>query len=304
MAVFGVFVPFVALVGAVRLARPGSPWARRFYRRAAAGPREGCCAPTATTGGGRGPADSWGTGWAARRTRNWLSPANGGERAGPASAGDAAGPGSRARRPAPAGPVPAGPVAAAGRAPVPGPRPCRTPGAPGAGRPGGGPLRPPGRRAAQARVQDRRGRDRRQVLLAGQVVLQTAPPPLSRRSPRPPSRTRESASRGTPRGPPRPPTGRCPPPARRTRAGRTGRRDRGQSHAGVQGAGERGGVGDDQGARPAEHSSAIPKTNRICTSAPQTGRSRAGTNSDSGVRDRAGHSASSARTAPTSCTGR
>lgn len=32
-AVFGVIVPFVALVGAVRLARPGSPWAKRFYRR-------------------------------------------------------------------------------------------------------------------------------------------------------------------------------------------------------------------------------------------------------------------------------
>ncbi|MFI8187868.1 hypothetical protein ACIF8T_03525 [Streptomyces sp. NPDC085946] len=33
LAVFGVIVPVVALVGAVRLARPGSPWARRFYRR-------------------------------------------------------------------------------------------------------------------------------------------------------------------------------------------------------------------------------------------------------------------------------
>ncbi|MBX7548689.1 hypothetical protein [Streptomyces sp. NPDC004232] len=32
-AVFGVIVPLVALVGAVRLARPGSPWARRFYGR-------------------------------------------------------------------------------------------------------------------------------------------------------------------------------------------------------------------------------------------------------------------------------
>ncbi|MFE2051337.1 hypothetical protein [Streptomyces sp. NPDC059459] len=31
LAVFGVIVPVVALVGAVRLARPGSPWARRFY---------------------------------------------------------------------------------------------------------------------------------------------------------------------------------------------------------------------------------------------------------------------------------
>ncbi|MGW4617451.1 hypothetical protein [Streptomyces sp. NPDC004592] len=32
-ALFGVVVPVVALVGAVRLARPASPWARRFYRR-------------------------------------------------------------------------------------------------------------------------------------------------------------------------------------------------------------------------------------------------------------------------------
>ncbi|GAB2740578.1 hypothetical protein [Streptomyces bullii] len=33
LAVFGVIVPVVALIGAVRLARPGSPWARHFYRR-------------------------------------------------------------------------------------------------------------------------------------------------------------------------------------------------------------------------------------------------------------------------------
>ncbi|BDM67827.1 hypothetical protein HEK616_13140 [Streptomyces nigrescens] len=32
LAVVGVFVPFVALFGAVRLARPHSPWARRCYR--------------------------------------------------------------------------------------------------------------------------------------------------------------------------------------------------------------------------------------------------------------------------------
>ncbi|MGY3201213.1 hypothetical protein [Streptomyces sp. TE5632] len=31
-AVFGVIVPVVALIGSLRLARPGSPWARRFYR--------------------------------------------------------------------------------------------------------------------------------------------------------------------------------------------------------------------------------------------------------------------------------
>ncbi|OLZ69272.1 hypothetical protein AV521_17150 [Streptomyces sp. IMTB 2501] len=33
IAVFGAVVPLVALVGAVRLARPDSPWARRFYGR-------------------------------------------------------------------------------------------------------------------------------------------------------------------------------------------------------------------------------------------------------------------------------
>ncbi|MFE9925309.1 hypothetical protein ACFYQA_28170 [Streptomyces sp. NPDC005774] len=33
IAVFGVIVPVIAVVGALRLARPGSPWSRRFYRR-------------------------------------------------------------------------------------------------------------------------------------------------------------------------------------------------------------------------------------------------------------------------------
>ncbi|MEV0224278.1 hypothetical protein [Streptomyces sp. NPDC050704] len=33
MAIFGVIVPLVALVGALRLARPASPWAKRFYGR-------------------------------------------------------------------------------------------------------------------------------------------------------------------------------------------------------------------------------------------------------------------------------
>ncbi|MGP3984389.1 hypothetical protein [Streptomyces sp. KR80] len=32
MAVIGVFVPFIALWGALRLARPASPWAKRLYR--------------------------------------------------------------------------------------------------------------------------------------------------------------------------------------------------------------------------------------------------------------------------------
>ncbi|MET9685755.1 hypothetical protein [Streptomyces coeruleorubidus] len=35
LAVFGVIVPVIALIGAVRLARPGSSWAKRFYRRRA-----------------------------------------------------------------------------------------------------------------------------------------------------------------------------------------------------------------------------------------------------------------------------
>ena len=38
IAVIGVFVPFVALFGAIRLARPDSPWARRFYRTPARRP--------------------------------------------------------------------------------------------------------------------------------------------------------------------------------------------------------------------------------------------------------------------------
>ncbi|MGV9573530.1 hypothetical protein ACWDRX_30555 [Streptomyces nigra] len=33
MALFGVVIPFVALFAAIRLARPTSPWAKRFYRR-------------------------------------------------------------------------------------------------------------------------------------------------------------------------------------------------------------------------------------------------------------------------------
>ena len=32
MAVLGTLVPFVALIGAIRLARPTSMWAKRFYR--------------------------------------------------------------------------------------------------------------------------------------------------------------------------------------------------------------------------------------------------------------------------------
>ncbi|MDH6626816.1 hypothetical protein M2271_004639 [Streptomyces sp. LBL] len=33
MAIFSVIVPLVGLIGLVRLARPGSPWAKRLYRR-------------------------------------------------------------------------------------------------------------------------------------------------------------------------------------------------------------------------------------------------------------------------------
>ncbi|MEW2399205.1 hypothetical protein [Streptomyces sp. NPDC046862] len=32
LAIFGVIVPFIAVIGALRVARPGSPWAKRFYR--------------------------------------------------------------------------------------------------------------------------------------------------------------------------------------------------------------------------------------------------------------------------------
>jgi hypothetical protein len=32
IAIFGVVIPVIALFGAARLARPGSPWAKRFYR--------------------------------------------------------------------------------------------------------------------------------------------------------------------------------------------------------------------------------------------------------------------------------
>ena len=32
LGLFGLFVPAIALVGAIRLAKPGSPWARRFYK--------------------------------------------------------------------------------------------------------------------------------------------------------------------------------------------------------------------------------------------------------------------------------
>ncbi|MFJ9101563.1 hypothetical protein ACIRJM_24185 [Streptomyces sp. NPDC102405] len=33
MAIFSVIIPLIGLIGVIRLARPGSPWARRFYRR-------------------------------------------------------------------------------------------------------------------------------------------------------------------------------------------------------------------------------------------------------------------------------
>ncbi len=49
--------------------------------------------------------------------------------------------------------------------------------------------------------------------------------------------------------------------------------------------------------------SAIPNTSSTWASAPHTGRSSAGTKSDSGVRSSATHRGSSARTEPTACTG-
>ncbi len=56
LAAFGIFVPFVALIGAVRAAKPSSWWARRFYaeRPATAAKRERRAAR-----------------WSARRTRSW-----------------------------------------------------------------------------------------------------------------------------------------------------------------------------------------------------------------------------------------
>jgi len=32
LAIIGAFIPFLALIAAIRLARPGSRWAQRFYR--------------------------------------------------------------------------------------------------------------------------------------------------------------------------------------------------------------------------------------------------------------------------------
>lgn len=69
-ALFGVVVPFVALIGAIRLARPGSPYAKRFYaKRPAPGPSPGC-APSTTTGAGRCRAASSRTSSAGPPTRS------------------------------------------------------------------------------------------------------------------------------------------------------------------------------------------------------------------------------------------
>jgi hypothetical protein len=74
-AVFGVLVPLVALVGAIRLARPGSPWAKRFYRKRRTGPGPAPpCAPTTTTAAGRARAARFRTGSAANRTRSPSGP--------------------------------------------------------------------------------------------------------------------------------------------------------------------------------------------------------------------------------------
>ncbi len=51
------------------------------------------------------------------------------------------------------------------------------------------------------------------------------------------------------------------------------------------------------------HASAMPKTMRICASAPHTGRSSAGTNNDRGVRSSASHQGSCAWTEPSRWTG-
>jgi hypothetical protein len=42
LALVGTFVPLIALIGAVRMAKPNSPWARRFYREG--GPKHRRCA--------------------------------------------------------------------------------------------------------------------------------------------------------------------------------------------------------------------------------------------------------------------
>ncbi len=80
LAIFGAVIPLVAIVGAVRLARPGSPWARRFYARRPAPVRRPPCAPITTTAGGRGRAAPFRTGSAGGPTPC---------RAGPRTAADA-----------------------------------------------------------------------------------------------------------------------------------------------------------------------------------------------------------------------
>ncbi len=54
-ALFGTVVPVVALVGAIRLARPGSPWARRLYRRRPRARARAALRLWRTTAAGRGP---------------------------------------------------------------------------------------------------------------------------------------------------------------------------------------------------------------------------------------------------------
>lgn len=74
MAIFGVIVPLVALVGAIRLARPGSPWAKRFYRRRHRARAKAQLRAYRHDRRWAGPAARFRTGSAANRTRSPSGP--------------------------------------------------------------------------------------------------------------------------------------------------------------------------------------------------------------------------------------
>lgn len=83
IAIFGVIIPFIALFGAIRLARPTSPGRSASTVAVRAPAPSPSCAPTTTTGAGRAPAADFRTGSAARPT--WI-------RRGPWNAADAPSP--------------------------------------------------------------------------------------------------------------------------------------------------------------------------------------------------------------------
>lgn len=76
MALFGVIIPFVALFGAIRVARPTSPGRSASTAAARAPAPRPSCAPTTTTGAGSAPAASFRTGSAAPPTWNRHVPWN------------------------------------------------------------------------------------------------------------------------------------------------------------------------------------------------------------------------------------